>query len=159
MHLQMGNRKIRLGAVNVGAGILAVGLSCVGVGNFFAPSVRVNTQAVLASVDMFFEDAPKPSRVYAVSPQILAIEVPAPRVNLGQQQPYIPQAGDVLHEVGDRTHVERGDSIIGALVGANKNILYTYDKVESDRLNVAAADSPASYTISSLGDRNYAVPT
>ncbi|MFK8183874.1 MAG: glycoside hydrolase family 9 protein [Phormidesmis sp.] len=156
MHLQMGNRKIRLDAVTVGAGVLAVGLSCVGIGNFFAPRVRVNTQAVLASVDMFFEDAPKTSRVYAVSPQILAIEVPSPRVNLGQQQPYQAKPRDVLYEAGDRTHVERGGMVIGVLAGADKNILYTYDKVEEDRLNVAAADSPTSYLISSASDPNYA---
>ena len=154
----MGNRKIRLGALNIGVGAVAFGLSGLGLGHIFGPQVKISTQTVLASVDMFFEDTPRANRIYALTPQILAIEVPAPRVSLGQQQPYDERPGDVLHPAGDRTQVERGGTIIGVLVGKDDDILYTYDKVERDRFNIAAADSPTSYTITSAGDRNYARP-
>ena len=153
------NRKIRLDAVNLGIGVIAFGIGCVGIGHFLSPQVRVNTQAVLASVDMLLEDEPSAKRIYAVSPQILAIEVPAPRVILGQQQPYEAQPEDVLHQVGRRTHVERSGAIIGVLSGENQDILYTYDKVERDRFNVSAADLPSSYTIRSTSDSNYASAT
>ncbi|MEM6450050.1 MAG: glycoside hydrolase family 9 protein [Cyanobacteria bacterium P01_D01_bin.105] len=154
----MGYLNIRSSAFNLGFAALAIGISSISVGHFFSPSIRVNTQSLLASVDVLFDETPRASRVYAVSPKILAIEVPAPRVNLGQQQPYIAQAGDVLNTSNGRTHVERGGIIIGALVGADQNTLYTYDKVEYTGFKLAAADSPASYLISSSGDRNYSVP-
>jgi len=159
MHFQTGSQKIKLGAAALAVGGAALGASCAALGDISAPRIRINTQAVLASVDVVFNDVPTASRVYALGPQMLAIEVPAPEVNLGQQQPYSPQANDVVTEVGRRTRVERGGVVIGELVGADKRILYTYDKVESDRVNLAAIDLPASYLVTSQGDRNYASAT
>ncbi|MGC1309611.1 MAG: glycoside hydrolase family 9 protein [Phormidesmis sp.] len=94
-----------------------------------------------------------------VSPDIVAIEVAAPAVTLGKQAPYIPQTDDVLIEEGSQTRVERAGIPIGTLVGSDLKILYKYDEVEADTLNLVAADLPSSYLISSTADRDYATPT
>ena len=152
----MSSQKIKRDTIRLGIGGIVFGIGYFSLSNISPAQLRVNTQSIVASATTLFEDGPKASAVYALSPNVLAIEVPAPRVSLGQQQMYTPQANDVLRQIGRRTHVERNGTVVGVLSGANQDILYTYDKVESSQFNVAAADSSTSYLISSRGDANYA---
>ncbi len=162
MHFPMGDMKNR---PNI-ARLLAVSLTVVGL---CAVTVRIlalenkaNLQTVLALGDggafqgnRRSQDASQSARIYAVSPQVLAVEVAAPTVTLGKQQPYVSQPGDELATQGDRTTVKRSGVAIGELIGVETPVLYTYDQVSLDRLNLAAADTPSSYSISSTGDAGY----
>jgi len=173
----MGDMKIRTEITRLIAGSLMVGtmggLFAV-TGKFLAFGHRVNTQTILTisnQSDPADQAASRMPRIYSVSETIIAIEVPAPKVTLGSQRHYVAQPDDIVtvttREAGEsqstaqttaQATVERDGRLIGELVGANNQILYTYDQVEPERLHLAAADSPASYVISSDEDSRYANP-
>lgn len=157
--------KTRLSIARLIAIFLMVVCICAATSGFWAKDSSVNTQIALASIsrvtasNTIANNPPEPARIYAVSPQILAVEVPAPTVILGKQQPYAALPGDRVKSSATRTTVERAGVAIGEKVGPDDQILYTYDHVKSDSSNLAAADSPTSYVISSAQDNRYANPT
>lgn len=71
----------------------------------------------------------RPAHIYAVSPEILAIEVAAPDVTLGRQIAYQPQPDDEVVNRKKRSHIKRNGQLIGILVGPKQDTLYTYDQV------------------------------
>ncbi len=166
LYVQLGEIKLQLNTTRLLAGSLMVVGSCAAASKLLTDSPRINTQTVFALDDML-ANAPQAAHVYAVSPQVLAIEIAAPAVTPGTQQPYEPQPEDVTRMIGDspterqgqRTILERSGVAIGELVGRNKRILYTYDQVEESRVNLAAADTSTSYLITSPQDTDYAQPT
>ncbi|MGB3297897.1 MAG: glycoside hydrolase family 9 protein [Phormidesmis sp.] len=157
--------KIRLNVARLIAIFFTVACICAATGSFWAKDSSVNTPISLASINPVTADntisdrQPEPARIYAVSPQILAVEVSAPAVILGKQQPYAALPGDRLQSSSARTTVERAGVAIGEKVGSDDQIIFTYDRVRPDSFNLAAADSPASYAISSAQDNRYANPT
>ncbi len=106
---------------------------------------------------------PEQVRVYAVSSTVLAVEVAAPTVIKGQQSTYVPQPGDTLVRDNGYTRVKRNSVVIGTLTEATnpsgERTFYPYDQVTQSALNLAAADLPRGYAISSAGDADYSQPT
>ena len=158
LRVQLGEIRLQMNTTRLLAGSLMVVGSCATASKFLTNGPRINTQTVFALDDML-ANAPQAAHIYAVSPQVLAIEIAAPTVTLGRQQPYEPQPEDVTRMIGDRTILERSGTVIGELTGKGKRILYTYDQIEDSRINLAAADTPVSYLITSAQDTDYTEPT
>ncbi len=99
-------------------------------------------------------------QVYTVRQDMLAIAVETGEVIYGQQVPYQPQPGDhrPTRDGELRRQVERDGQTIGTLVGANQDILYTYDRLEGKTLNTDWADRPSSYQVVSRTDPAYSQP-
>ncbi|MEO1621422.1 MAG: glycoside hydrolase family 9 protein, partial [Cyanobacteria bacterium J06632_3] len=115
-----------------------------------------------ASVSDQTAEPVQPAHIYAVSPNVIAVEIPAPSVTRGRQIAYEPLPTDVLrtkrdHNQRDRTQVYRAGIPVGILVGPEKDILYTYDRVSPSSFNLGSADAPERYSISALRDPNYLV--
>lgn len=159
LYLQLGNVKFHLRIVQLAVGTLAIA-SSVAIGKLFIHAPSVNTQTVLAADSRLTSElTTEASHIYAVSPNVLAIEIAAPTVTLGKQQPYVAQPTDVASAQGDRTLLTRSGQIVGELVGPDRQLFYPYDQVAPQSLNIAAADSPSSYLISSDQDIQYSAPT
>ncbi len=99
-------------------------------------------------------------QVYTVRQDILAIAVETGKVIHGQQLPYQPQPGDQRRtkDGESQPQVRRDGQIIGTLVGDEEDILYTYDRLEGERLNTDWADQARSYQITSRTDPAYRRP-
>ena len=189
---KMGDMKMQLNIAWLVAGSLTVSCCLTAAGQLLAPdntasrgtgsnavpnARTVNTRALLALSESG-NSRPKSSSarnkgrqkadasqldVYPVSDTVLAIEVPAPAVIPGRQQPYVSQPEDTVASGTSATGltqqlVVRAGKTIGELVGPSSQILYTYDQVEPSTFNLAAADAPASYVISSSTDSDYKNP-
>jgi len=111
--------------------------------------------SVLASDSSDTAQPQPPARVYAVSPSILAVEVAAPVVTLGQQRAYEPKAGDEIEVSDTRSPLKRNGQDIGLLVGPDRDILYTYDKVASSAFQPQATERANNYAIASRSDPDY----
>ncbi len=155
LYFQLGNIKFHLGVTQLAIGTLIIA-SSVAIGKLLVNDPRITTQTVFAATDRVTTEA---SHIYAVSPNVLAVEIAAPAVTIGKQQPYVPQPSDAVSDVGDRTILKRSGRVIGELVGRDRNLFYPYDHVTPQTLNLAAADRPTSYLISSTQDSNYTAAT
>ncbi|MEO0707845.1 MAG: glycoside hydrolase family 9 protein [Cyanobacteria bacterium J06649_5] len=100
-------------------------------------------------------------RLYAVSPTILALDIPAPAVTKGSQMPYKAQANDTLVQKNDKTTVVRAGADIGTLVKPNNGepLLYTYDEVTPSPIRLRLANKQSSYRITSPTDARYTSET
>jgi len=96
-----------------------------------------------------------PAQIYAVSPNILAVEVAAPEVLAGTPEPYSPLPEDAVTVKRSRRQVVRSGVPIGTLVGDTQTVLYPYDQVAETSFKVDRADSLRSYQVSCLSDTNY----
>ncbi|MEL6855923.1 MAG: glycoside hydrolase family 9 protein, partial [Cyanobacteria bacterium J06607_13] len=99
----------------------------------------------------------RPAHIYAVSPEILAIEVAAPDVTLGRQIAYQPQPDDEVVNRKKRSHIKRNGQLIGILVGPKQDTLYTYDQVQETSFRADIADLAKHYEISSRNAPHYAL--
>lgn len=99
----------------------------------------------------------KPTHIYAVSSDVIAIEIAAPDVKLAKQMGYNPQPEDELVKRNGRSHVKRNGKFIGLLVGPHQDVLYTYDEVDSTSFRKGSADQAGRYAISSCNDSNYLI--
>jgi len=97
-------------------------------------------------------EAPRVIHAGVVAPDIIAIRVQAGRVEYGSQIPYVADPGDRPVDSPPNRMIERNGRFHGFLVGADKRILYTPDRVVGDPLDQAKASRPASYRISSGDD-------
>ena len=137
------------------AGYLLLGIWLSLSGSFFNVGSKLDTQTVFASNDMLFSDSPQVTQVYAVSPEVIAVEIAVPEVEVGRQIRYEAEADDVVSADSSQPQVERSGISLGTLVGTDEEILYTYDRVAETALDVAAAELPGSYLIESLTDADY----
>jgi endoglucanase len=99
-------------------------------------------------------NAPRVTQVYMVRPDVLAIQISTGTVIHGQQTPYVAQPGDVKSD-GHDTWLQRGGKTIGALVGKNKDILYSLDRYIGPKLNTTLADQLGTYSVTSKTDSAY----
>ncbi len=93
-----------------------------------------------------------------VRPDVLAIQVNTGTVTHGRQMPYVAQPGDGKSEGGD-TWLERNGKPIGALVGKDKRIFYSFDRYSGTKLNSSLADQPNTYSLIAKTDSNYETAT
>ena len=117
-------------------------------------STGLGMQTVLVSNNMLFAETPQVTQTYAVSPEIIAVEIAAPDVELGQQIPYQPQPDDVVAGDPGYVQVTREGEPIGLLTAGSEKLLYTFDRVANSGLDTIA-DNPSSYLISSTTDPDY----
>lgn len=154
----MGDIKFRPRLIWAIVGYLLLGLAIPFTGKFLGVAA-INTQTFFALGDGPIVNAPPVSEIYTVSPNIIAVEIPAPTVEKGQQVPYTPQPNDQLIPQGLETRLVRDGVGIGTLVSANKDILFTYDRIEETTFPRRIADNPKSYSITSADDAAYTTPT
>ncbi|MEO0456399.1 MAG: glycoside hydrolase family 9 protein [Cyanobacteria bacterium P01_A01_bin.114] len=100
--------------------------------------------------------APEIAQVYAVSPDVLALQIDVGSVIYGRHVPFTAQPDDGFVENRDRLWVERNGQFLGSVVGPDQNQLLTLDRLVGEPLDLTLADSPASYQISSKNDPDYA---
>ncbi len=129
-------------------------------GLFFTASTAakipiIHRLAVLMSRSSDVAQPQPPAQVYAVSPTVLAVEIAAPAVTLGQQSPYQPKADDQMVPDGGRSQLRRNGQKIGLLVGPNQDTLFTYDQADSTAFQLRAANRKGSYIIASSDDPDY----
>ncbi len=118
--------------------------------------VCVALSALLAAAPVGTAGMPEVVHVGTVSPTVVGITVQAGEVEYGRQVPYRRREGD---EVDTSTHhrwVKRDGKHIGSLVGHDRTVLHTPDRLVGEELEVAWADQPASYRLSSADDSAYA---
>lgn len=100
----------------------------------------------------------KVSQTYLVKPNVLAIEIKTGKVIHGQQAPYQSQSGDRVEQprpAGDDWVIRNGKAI-GALVGKQRNVLYSFDQFVESPFDPLWADRMTSYQIRSQDDTRYA---
>jgi endoglucanase len=107
-------------------------------------------------------EAPRLVRIAPIAPDILALEINQQRVEYGDQVPYTPAPGDKEEKWGDYAKwgwVKRDGKVIGARIDPRGDLLQQFDRLVGDPLDLAWADKPASYRITSPDDPAYAAPT
>ena len=101
---------------------------------------------------------PTVTQVYPVRSDILALEIETGKVILGKQVPYKPASVDLIQPAddrGDRVVLQRNRQRLGHLIGANRDILYTFDQFEGSNLDPEWADRPGSYRLTSKTDAEF----
>ena len=101
------------------------------------------------------QEAPEVIHVGMVMPDVVGTTVQAGRVEAGRQLPYERRPGDEIRERGKEREVLREGRFLGWLVGKKGDVIFTEDTVVGQELDTGAADSPASYTVSSPDDAEY----
>jgi endoglucanase len=100
------------------------------------------------------------TNVYLVRPDLLAVEIEVGKVEYGKQIAYVAQAGDVIYPNAnplDSPWLERGGKVIGALVGPQQKLLYTFDKYVGDDSAIPGLDVRSNYQLTSTGDSDYQI--
>jgi endoglucanase len=103
----------------------------------------------------------KIKQIYTVKPNVLALHIETGRTLYGRQMPYQFQIGDRFSEEKPKGHdwIKRGLHDLGALVGKDRSILFTFDRLIGTQLDTTHADQPTRYTIVSKDDPNYKTAT
>ncbi len=141
----------------VGLGIL-VGCSPIPQGSDSGEMVRANAEPQPIDPSATQSDAQPPTTVYAVHPQILAIQIDVGETVHGQQIPYEPDPSDQIFQPGgfDGDWVKRQGQVLGALIGSDQRILYTLDQLAGASFDPTWIDQRRNYQIMSRDDPNYA---
>ncbi|MFC1582988.1 cellulase N-terminal Ig-like domain-containing protein [Planctomycetota bacterium] len=101
------------------------------------------------------DETPRILHVGMVAPDMLGITVQAGRIIYGEQHPYKKQPGDTVKEKGHQVTVQRKGVFLGWLVGHDRQLIYTEDRLAGRMLNTGWADQAAYYRISSKDDPAY----
>lgn len=99
--------------------------------------------------------APQLVRVYAVSPRILAVELQAGRVVKPGLSAYVPQAGDSTRLDGPTPVLIRGGEELGWLIGKDRNVLRSYERLVGSPLNTSLAEASSFWSMRSSNDPFY----
>lgn len=99
--------------------------------------------------------SPRIEFIGMASPDIIEVVVRAGQVHVGRQVPYVKQAGDVIKEMTHNRTLIRNGHRVGALIGADSDILRPFDTFSGDLLDATWADSRANYWIESATDSRY----
>ena len=98
---------------------------------------------------------PRVVRVCTFAPDVVAVTVEAGKVVLGRQEPYRRRAGDTVKEQDHHRWLVRDGKTVAALVGADRDIAYPFDRVIGRPLDTKWADRAGSYRITSSDDPTY----
>jgi endoglucanase len=103
----------------------------------------------------------KPSQVYPIRADLLAIEIPTRQVIRTQQKPYKKELGDIVAQPrpkkDDWVKTPLGQTK-GALVGKNRQVIYGFDRLVGPQLDLNRWKTTAAVQIRSDDDRDYAQP-
>jgi endoglucanase len=101
----------------------------------------------------------KPTQIYTVRPDILAIEIDTGSIDRATPRPYTKQSGDVIMQprpkIGD-DWVKSPMGTKGALVGSDRKNIFPFDKRQGHRLNLIPWKKNTTVNIQSLDDNEYA---
>ncbi len=115
-----------------------------------------------------YSPVPKLVSVSPISPTVVALAIQEGEVERSQLLPYVPQPGDEIVEQTKHyivaqnadffTHREliRNGELIGYMSGNDLTEYVTLDRYYGDELDVVVAESPATFSITSVTDANYA---
>lgn len=99
------------------------------------------------------------THVGMVAPDVVGITITDGHIAYGTQQAYTPLKGDeIMVEHFPHRWLKRDGVFVGAIGGADKDILLPFDTVEGRGFDTDWADQPKHYTIASAGDPAYAEP-
>lgn len=119
-------------------------------------------QGTIASTSQDLDQAPlTPQQVYPVRSDMIAIEINAGQVIRGKQQPFQSQLGDFYSFQRDRTKddwVRRFGRARGALVGNNRQTIYTFDRLVGKDISISAWRNAENTKIQSPDDLAYQRP-
>jgi endoglucanase len=101
---------------------------------------------------------PMVTQIYPVKANILAVEIETGAVIYGEQQPYESQPGD---RVTNKNIVKRNGQRLGKLVGAEQDMLYTFDQYRGTEISSEWLQNSRNYRLSSptAGDADGEQPT
>lgn len=100
-------------------------------------------------------DLPSVTHVGTVAPNVVLVKIRAQRVERGRQVPYEPHPNDVVNK-GQHQYVTRDGKMVGALVGADRKIIFTIDRLLGEPLDVQWATNPSRYRLFSEEDEHFA---
>lgn len=126
-------------------------------GHRFGLGDDTTAQTVVASESMQDTELDIPTQIYAVSSNIIAVDIAAPEVTPGTPVTYVPMPEDTITVKRSKRQVARAGVPIGTLVDSRQDILYPFDQVAETTFQVERADSPEHYEISCLNDANYLI--
>ncbi|UCF38524.1 MAG: glycoside hydrolase family 9 protein, partial [Acidobacteriota bacterium] len=125
-------------------------LSSLGIGSAF------DWKPINPSTMESIPETPLIRSISAVAPNILAIEIDERGVTEASQIPYVAQAGDQVEETGNHGYgtvwLRRNGKIIGALVGKDRDLLYTFDQFQGRQVDPAKVDRRELYWLTSPDD-------
>ena len=101
------------------------------------------------------EASPRIEFIGMASPDTIEVVVRAGQVHVGQQVPYVKQAGDVIEDRAHRRTLLRSGQRIGVLIGPEGGMLRPFDTFSGDLLDTEWADSRDHYWIGSATDGRY----
>ncbi len=107
------------------------------------------------------DDPPRVVDVCTVAPTLLAVTIEAGRVELGDQVPYQPRPGDTEQKEVKAARwgwLVREGKPIGGRVGPRGDLLQTFDRLVGEPLDLAYAETPATYSLTCADDEQYRAP-
>ncbi|MBD3182568.1 hypothetical protein GF312_09770 [Candidatus Poribacteria bacterium] len=111
---------------------------------------------VLGLAEAQAEETPSNIYVNTVAKDIISLEIKSRQhVEYGHQIPYEKQDGDKIKKSGINTLLYRDRKHIGYLIGKDKDILFTLDKLAGKSLDISPITKPENWTIISTDDQNY----
>jgi len=113
---------------------------------------------VIASSTLLADEAPRVLHVGVVAPATIGITVQAGRVEYGKHVPYESEPGDTIDDTSHHLAVHREGEFLGWLVGRERRVLYTEDRLLGEMLDQGWLDKPRSYTLDSADDPVYTRP-
>ncbi len=121
--------------------------------------------------DGFATDQPKIRHVFLADPSTIGVVVDAQAIPIEPMIPYKKEPGDEIRPAGvmkigrDQRDAPRYRNVfrdgeeIGSLIGPKDEYLLPKPRLEGEPLDVAEAESPASYALRSPDDARYSSPT
>lgn len=96
------------------------------------------------------------SRISAVAPDVISIEIQAGKRVPALQQSYSKGILDWVDDSRDRHRwIRQGKEVLGAVVGPEQDVLYPFDEFSGTKLDTRWADSASSYLLKSSADANF----
>jgi endoglucanase len=91
---------------------------------------------------------------YAVDAQILALQIETGQITYAKQMPYQPKLGEFVSQKDpyDEAWVKTPWGTVGALIGKDRQQIYTFDRLEGEELDIGWATNPQNYRIQSTQD-------
>lgn len=117
--------------------------------------------SALSAQNEYGPNRPRVVNMFAVAPDLLAVEIQEGDVELNEIVPYFPEERDEIVELENNEglffgwRVDRGGEPLGYLSGDDRKRILLFDRYDGQPLDVEAARRVESYGIQSIDDRTY----
>lgn len=104
---------------------------------------------------------PRITRLGAVAPNMLCLDIHAKDIIYGKLESYTPQPGETLEKdpKHGQAYVNCDGKIIGATAGPKRQLLWTFDRIVGNDLDLKRAMIAGNYALSSVDDPPYRTAT